>query len=608
MGYGKNPSPVARLHAIFFNSFESVQVLLDQNITRSAQVCCVEVMPDFKHKDRLIEDPNPIKLMNLGLSKSLNKMINSGSKKLKSIDATSASDAATATSAAASGDEAGEDGGTSGNEGTNNEEVTFDVSKKFFTVNEFVQFVYFKRIHRLTENMIVKKVNNWKDVCETFKKRIEYLLNPQSMMRDGKVMSLEDMKKRKSFAVNMQTDSNLIATLKDQTEHHSKSRNEPTDVMINIESRPGSTGEMKSGDMTVIKTSPDRNKTETTSSTAVPSSGTKSKTLKRQVSFAVNDSDNHAHGLSDFASSNANEEGEVSITKSFQTPYGIYPKYGHKHAINEDSEEKKTRSKYSILAKRNRFVIWKDQGLVYKIIGKPFVYPVNMQVAKQDINSWMVEGVTTESNSPSPSRPGTAATLSRASSRGSLKRQPSLRKTPSFAPLERLRSMSIRGLSLLSDPNDTPFANLPENFSRPGKTNANMDDEDEAFKKNNEIINALNTVRNEFANTNTSTNTSISATTTSNVTAKKYAVQEINVLGRKSFWLESRKIAMQEKLQIMEEVYKKEQETYHKTEFKDGRVKRYPRKRDTLEARRMKFIDFLKNRIESKFDAMDKDH
>jgi hypothetical protein len=571
------------------------------------------------------------------MSKSLNKLINSGSKKQKSLEATTGNNGVSAGER-----EGGEEDGN---------------LKKIFTPIELVQHVFDKNVHRLTEDMVQQKVTNWKMVCEQFRKRLQYIVDPASRTTHSptkqrksvnnenqssdnnetttatntetfegnddsitqKSMDFDDMMHRKSFAVQLEIDGG-----KSSVQLEEESIAQRVARMIESENTDSSVKANVSGPRKVNTSGPGG---------------------KRSVSFATNvDHDNKNKRVSAFTMLTGKESGTsgdtyddfegdgmnsdnfkaLAVVKNFHNPFHNNPSHVRHEGDNqqqqlqnqEGSSPLKINKKPQLLEKKHRLVDWRDHGLVYKIVGQTSIYQVPRDPTISD--NWMSmfassktisastsnAAITLTDESPTSTKPNTPALTSRPGSRASgFGSRKSSAKAPTFGPLERLRSMSIKGLTLESDPNDAPFSHVLSNPSSRPQTAPKLtelsvaitDNDDDGEDSSKKTESTKKTVRDDIERPVSTSST------------KEAPTVSIEVLGKKSYWLESKSLAIQEKLKIMDEVYRKQQEIDRNTEYKDGRIKRIPKKRNTMEARRKVFMEYLQNRIESKFDHLDQD-
>lgn len=585
--------------AIFFNSAESAQVLIEGNIDKAAPVYIVEVMDDPNNSEGLVEDPNPIKLAAVGMSKSINRLINSGSKKQKALEST-----------------VGEDDESSA------------TLKKVYSPVELVKLAFDKNIHRLTEDMVNKKVTNWKSVCEQYRKRLEFIVDPSSRVETKKgcteddansrdegnsvatSMDFDEMMHRKSFSVQMEIDGGKSSV---QLEEEAIARRvaQMIDLETTSSSRP----------TTALDVTEKQSKRNVSFAPAVDKDNKKSSNHgnDRVSAFTLlTGKERSDDSFDDFEGDGMNSDNfkAVTVVKKFHDPFHSASKHGKldgddTHLSNQNDDPGKVNNKKPLLLpKKHRLVEWRDHGLVYKLIGQTSVYQVpkdptvsnNWMVSSESgLPSYSLKDIVITTDSPTSTKPSTPAIGSRPSSRAAMMgRKPSMKKTPSFGPLERLRSMSIKGLTLESDPNDAPFSHvLSTSTSRPPSAPRNQSTSlvDDDYK--NEVDEKKGGV--------TLKDSIVAEASTRFQSSKESSIVDLEVLGKKSYWLESKGLAVQEKLKIMEEVYKKQQEIERNTIYKDGRVKRVLRKKNSMEARRKIFMEYLQNRIESKFDHLDKE-
>lgn len=68
---------------------------------------------------------------------------------------------------------------------------------------DLAQICYDRNVHRITEQMIQKKVTNFKSICERIKKRLLYAMDIGGKKR----MTKEELDKRASFAIDMQVET-----------------------------------------------------------------------------------------------------------------------------------------------------------------------------------------------------------------------------------------------------------------------------------------------------------------------------------------------------------------------------------------------------------------
>eukprot|EP01038_Epipyxis_sp_PR26KG_P008123 gene8123-11001_t len=72
-------------------------------------------------------------------------------------------------------------------------------STKVMTCSELIIACYQRNIHRLTENMVTRKISNWKSICLNYSKRLSFLLNSS---KASSRLTLEEINLRKSFAAD----------------------------------------------------------------------------------------------------------------------------------------------------------------------------------------------------------------------------------------------------------------------------------------------------------------------------------------------------------------------------------------------------------------------
>lgn len=487
---------------LFFNAFESAQMLLANNIDQEEEVYISDVL--YEKTERILYEQFSYGSHNDGegggSGKRASAFLLTSSKSMKNMMIE------------------GLDSSNYRSKDDPDDQLHHSLNflnKKIYSIKDYIHYLYQKNVHRFTEDLINKKVSNWKSICDRYKKRLLYLIDCYDMKKqivDAKalrgndsfnIITLEEMDKRKSFAINFKQasttpDSSML-------------------FMMDVNSRPATSEQpqRKEDDGVAIgkisnlvhQFSADSRKGDVISAAPSPSP----KKLTRGVSFAnfasvsiieqPTDPSDTSGGVN-LDNFDPNQIPILQMMKQHQEKLLQGEEMNFPGGMEEEEESLSSKDRPNILPSKPKLFNWNQHGLVNKIIGEPKIYKtVDEEAAKKEaedaaadalFNNWMMNTLPNTSDEEGKKSPK------------SLTRQ--LTNSAANAPL-------VKGKKRLTKL-DRELAEV-ESFS------------EMMMKKNNKINN--------------------------NEKEKQELPVEISLLGKKTFWLESKKKTIEETVMKREE-------------------------------------------------------
>jgi hypothetical protein len=479
---------------LFFNAYECCQMLLANGASIEESVYISDVLYEktekvlYEHYSLASSSTDP----NQTTKKSTSAFLLTSSKSMEGLRAKKS------TGEGGTGESGGGVGGD--DDGTEN-----FLSKKIYSIKEYIQYLYQKNVHRFTENLIIKKVANWKSICDRYKKRLLYLIDIYdsstanvnvSKLRGNDsfdVMSAEDMNNRNTFAINYD---------------YNNSRSQS--VIVNGQEGKQLEPSIPIGQITTVHTdSPLKNNLNKP---------------PRNVSFAANNSisiiENRAsHDEKDINSVNfdnfspsqlpilqaINEHGVTSAATNVATFID-----NNNSTMNEDGDILTGINRPKILAAKAKLFSWNQHGLVNKVIGTPrkYVIPKEEKKEEEEIDRWVLSSPTQEDRKKMLVKQ-LSTTLGAPS--------PPPKKPPKARRLTKL---------------DKELAELADLTFKPASSASSS--------------RSLSPVKNKKKS-------SMQLQKSDETTREEDEQEEVEVLGKKSFWLEGKKRTIEEEVQKREE-------------------------------------------------------
>lgn len=322
--------PSALHLALFFNSFESLSLLLQYNIDTSQSVYFSEVIfrsvETNPNKGYLIENSE----LDIHRAKSIDF---SGALSTRSFISENLLDINPADSFTAS----------------------FQRSK-LFNPQEFVKVIYTRNVHRLTDDMVKRKISNWKSICERYKKRLEYILSFFSSKKEtgnqARLMTIHEMDLRGSFALDFQFEVESESMSRNHSKRNlidQENQEEEEVLTLNLNELPLLTSYKNTG-------SPPHLTKE------VNGSPTNKKSLRPSVSFALQNSQREDN----FTNQDSNPSYDAITSEAITGNKG----------------------KDLVLPKKDLMISWKDNGMIQKISGPPTLLQVP-KILPTIASNWM---------------------------------------------------------------------------------------------------------------------------------------------------------------------------------------------------------------------------
>jgi hypothetical protein len=486
--------------ALFFNSYECCQMLLANGASLEENVYISDVLYEktekvlYEHYSLASSSTDP---NNQTTKKSTSAFLLTSSKSIEGLRSKK-------------GERGGGSGGGSGGDDIDDGTENF-LSKKIYTIKEYIQYLYQKNVHRFTENLILKKVANWKSICDRYKKRLLYLIDiydPStansnvSKLRGNDsfdVMSAEDMNNRKTFAVNYD---------------YNNSRSQS--MMVNGQETKQQESSIPIGQITTLNNdSPSKNSNNNKPPRNVSFAANNSISIIENRTISHDEKDINSVNFDNFSPSQLpilqaiNEHGITTATANDTSFIDT-----SNNTMNEDGDILTGSNRPKILAAKAKLFSWKQHGLVNKVIGTPrkYVIPKEENKEKEDeIDSWVL-------SSPSSTQEDRKKMLVKQLSTTLGAPSPPPKQPPKARRLTKLD----KELAELADLTFKPAASSTSSSRSPSPVK-NKKKSSSKFVKSDET------------------------------TTEEDEKEEVEVLGKKSFWLEGKKRTIEEEVQKHEE-------------------------------------------------------